>query len=242
MQKDVKVGLVVGLVFVTALIVFLARQTASDRSPGVKEDQGADLSKEWEDRRLELTTAFQKQPETEPLPGTPTEPTVEGGALLRPDELEAQPPVTPPARPRPVTPPASPPAAPAAPAAPQTPRTYVVKKGDTLSSIAREQYGDVAKRRLIQKANNLSDPNRIFVGQKLILPHAEKSAPVPAAAGGRTYRVKKGDTLWSVAERFLGDGKRWREIQRANADQVNRDGTNLREGMVLVIPAEKKQD
>jgi len=240
MQKDVKVGLVVGLVFVTALIVFLARQSASDRSPGVKEDQGADLSKEWEDRRLELTTAFKKQPEPEPLPGTPTEPTVEGGPLLRPDELDAQPPVTPPARPRPASPPVAAPASP--PVAPQAPRTYVVKKGDTLSSIAREQYGDVAKRRLIQKANNLSDPNRIFVGQKLLLPPAEKSTPAPAAAGGRTYRVKKGDTLWSVAERFLGDGKRWREIQRANADQVNREGTNLREGMVLVIPAEKKED
>lgn len=31
-----------------------------------------------------------------------------------------------------------------------------------------------------------------------------------------TYTVKKGDTLWSIAKKFLGDGNRYKEIQKAN--------------------------
>lgn len=31
------------------------------------------------------------------------------------------------------------------------------------------------------------------------------------------YTVKKGDTLWSIAKKFLGDGNRYKEIQKANA-------------------------
>ena len=31
-----------------------------------------------------------------------------------------------------------------------------------------------------------------------------------------TYKVQKGDTLWSIAKRFLGDGNRFKEIQKVN--------------------------
>lgn len=48
--------------------------------------------------------------------------------------------------------------------------TYVVKKGDTLMSIARAHYGSAARFRDIAAANGLSDPNKIKVGQTLILP------------------------------------------------------------------------
>lgn len=50
------------------------------------------------------------------------------------------------------------------------PKTYVVKKGDTLESISREQYGDVAHVNAICKTNGLDDGNLIFIGQKLLLP------------------------------------------------------------------------
>jgi nucleoid-associated protein YgaU len=49
---------------------------------------------------------------------------------------------------------------------------YVVKKGDTLSKIALEYYGDAKLYPQIFDANRdiLTDPNKIKVGQKLRIP------------------------------------------------------------------------
>lgn len=44
--------------------------------------------------------------------------------------------------------------------------TYTVKKGDTLSTIAKEHGVGVAN---LQSWNNIKDPNKITVGQKLKL-------------------------------------------------------------------------
>lgn len=51
-------------------------------------------------------------------------------------------------------------------------QTYVVKKGDTLSRIAEEFYGDAKLYPKIFEANRdvLSDPNKIKPGQKLRIP------------------------------------------------------------------------
>lgn len=46
-------------------------------------------------------------------------------------------------------------------------RTYTVQKGDTLLSIAR-RYGLTTKQ--LQAANNITNPDRIFPGQKLVIP------------------------------------------------------------------------
>ncbi|MFC8124645.1 N-acetylmuramoyl-L-alanine amidase [Streptomyces sp. NPDC057302] len=48
--------------------------------------------------------------------------------------------------------------------------TYTVRKGDTLSTIARAKLGDAARWREIAKLNNLPDPDELKVGQKLKLP------------------------------------------------------------------------
>ena len=65
-----------------------------------------------------------------------------------------------------------------APAAPPTatpaPRTYTVVKGDTLSHIAKQFYGDANKWKRIHEANKdlIKDPDRIFPGQVLKIPAA----------------------------------------------------------------------
>ena len=48
-----------------------------------------------------------------------------------------------------------------------------------------------------------------------------------------TYTVQRGDTLWSIAERTYGDGKRWRDIVTANAGL---DPTKLRVGQKIILP------
>lgn len=56
--------------------------------------------------------------------------------------------------------------------------TYTVQRGDTLSRIAQNLYGDPRQYPLIQKANNLPD-GRIWVGQVLIIPALEGVTPAP---------------------------------------------------------------
>ncbi len=55
--------------------------------------------------------------------------------------------------------------------------TYTVQSGDTLARIAQKVYGDARKYPEIQRANNLADAGRIFVGQVLLVP-ALTAAPV----------------------------------------------------------------
>jgi nucleoid-associated protein YgaU len=50
-----------------------------------------------------------------------------------------------------------------------------------------------------------------------------------------TYKVKRGDTLWGIAEKYYGDGSLWRNILEANLDKVQNPRT-MRVGITLVIP------
>jgi len=47
------------------------------------------------------------------------------------------------------------------------------------------------------------------------------------------YRVQSGDTLWSLADRFYGNGRRWNEIATANEIA---QGQGLQSGSVIKIP------
>jgi nucleoid-associated protein YgaU len=58
------------------------------------------------------------------------------------------------------------------PATSATTKTYVVKKGDSLSKIAKESYGDANEWRKIYEANRdaIKDPDLIYPGQTLKIP------------------------------------------------------------------------
>ena len=53
--------------------------------------------------------------------------------------------------------------------------THTVQSGDTLSAIAKEYYGDSGKYMRIFEANRdkLKDPDKIRVGQELVIPPAD---------------------------------------------------------------------
>jgi nucleoid-associated protein YgaU len=53
-------------------------------------------------------------------------------------------------------------------------RTYTVVKGDSLSRIAKREYGDANKWRTIYEANRdlIKDPDLIYPGQLLSVPEA----------------------------------------------------------------------
>lgn len=48
-------------------------------------------------------------------------------------------------------------------------QTYIVKVGDSLCSIAKKLTGDSSNYKAIANQNNISNPNKISVGQKLII-------------------------------------------------------------------------
>ncbi len=66
------------------------------------------------------------------------------------------------------------------------------------------------------------------------------SAPRPATvatstAGGRKHTVAKGDTLFSLAQKYYNNKSRWRDIYAANRD-VMKSQNDLKIGMELKIP------
>lgn len=57
-----------------------------------------------------------------------------------------------------------------------------------------------------------------------------------ASASGRTYRVKEGDTFYSIAKSSLGSSSRWKELFELNKQAVQGDPTRLRAGQTLTLP------
>ncbi|MBW6411526.1 LysM peptidoglycan-binding domain-containing protein [Clostridium sp. YB-6] len=86
--------------------------------------------------------------------------------------------------------------------------TYTVKSGDVLSKIATRFGVSVAQ---LQKWNNISNPNLIYVGQ--VLKIKGDSSKVT------TYTVKRGDVLSKIATRFgvsVAQLQKWNNISNPN--------------------------
>ena len=66
---------------------------------------------------------------------------------------------------------------------------------------------------------------------------AEPEQPAePEASAYQNYTVKAGDTLWSIAKKFMGSGFRWGELFQLNADLV-KNPRMIYVGQVLRVPA-----
>jgi len=70
------------------------------------------------------------------------------------------------------------------------------------------------------------------------------AAPAPAKPGEavvpqiQSVRVVKGDSLWRISQRVLGDGQRYIQIYQANSGQI-RNPNLIYPGQVLVTPQDK---
>lgn len=84
--------------------------------------------------------------------------------------------------------------------------TYVVRSGDTLSGIAAK-HG--TSWQTLARINGISNPNRIYAGQRLRLPGGAPSHHAPA----RFYVVRSGDTLSGIASRLHTS---WQHLAQIN--------------------------
>jgi 5'-nucleotidase len=55
-----------------------------------------------------------------------------------------------------------------------------------------------------------------------------------SASASKTYVVKKGDTLWAIAQKQYGDGKQYKKIVAANP---NIKGDRVMAGQKIVLPS-----
>lgn len=74
---------------------------------------------------------------------------------------------------------------------------YIVKRGDTLTSIAKNYNTTVSA---IVNANQIQNPNLIFVGQRLIIPR--NGIEITNDTNHMLYRVRRGDTLYAISRRY----------------------------------------
>jgi LysM repeat protein len=116
----------------------------------------------------------------------------------------------------------------ARPAAAAAASHHVVRRGETLASIARRYQ---VSARSLASANGMSDPNAIRAGQRLAIPGSPRvDAPGPARAAARTYTVRRGDTMSSIARRH---GVSVKDLMAAN--NLSRAG-HIRAGQKLRVP------
>jgi nucleoid-associated protein YgaU len=126
-------------------------------------------------------------------------------------------------------------------------RTYKVKAGDTLGSIAKRELGSTKRWTEIAAINNVQ-PERLKVGMQLKLPAGgaaaapdvlvrNEAAPASAPKSGKSYNVRPGDSLSKIASVQLGSANRHGEILAMNPGL---DPARLRPGQTLRMPADAR--
>ena len=111
-----------------------------------------------------------------------------------------------------------------------------VRSGETLSTIARRHRTSVRK---IMRANNLRRSNYIVAGKLLKIPKSgwvssTPGKPNPSTGKALHHKVRKGDSLWIIAQRYRTTTKRIKDLNRLKSNELSI-------GQVLLISPGKKQ-
>ncbi len=149
------------------------------------------------------------------------------------------------------------------PPASSWPKRHKIASGETLSDIALRYYDRSRAFDLILRANpQIKNPRELRIGDIITIPVPTGTAATtpsgrsttprtarrsearpdpqhqsrPTPSSGRTYRVRDGDTFYSIAAAQCGSSGRWQEVYGLNRDLVKDDPKKLRPGMVVRLP------
>ena len=123
---------------------------------------------------------------------------------------------------------------------------HKVKKGDTPWGLAVKYYGNGAKYVDILSYNNMKPTASLYVWQTLKIPVKQQPPTTPPIEQPKpvepvtplpetfiVHKVKKGDTPWGLAERYLDDGRKYKTILKFNNLS---ETANIFVGQELKIP------
>lgn len=98
---------------------------------------------------------------------------------------------------------------------------YTVKSGDTLWGIAQMYRTSVSA---IVSENGIANPNLIYPGEVLRITLADNA---PSSEADNTYRVRRGDTLWGIAQRYHTSAARLAAINHISDPNLIYPGETL---------------
>jgi lipoprotein-anchoring transpeptidase ErfK/SrfK len=106
---------------------------------------------------------------------------------------------------------------------------YKIMPGDTLFSIARKHYESTESITKLQLDNNIKNPSVDFKAGNTINISNPKVIEL--------YKVKPGDTIYSITQRYFNRGWYTDYVQTVNG--INNPNTDIKTGMKLSIPLTK---
>jgi nucleoid-associated protein YgaU len=118
------------------------------------------------------------------------------------------------------------------------------------------QHHEVAQHHLVPQHHQIAQHHQVAHHEnipkhaaKAVAKSADSHAPTDATKGigqdqrqiaqsgdAASYTVHRGDSLWSVAQRQLGDGSRWSELYKLNADLLGKNPDMIFSGTHLRLP------
>lgn len=101
---------------------------------------------------------------------------------------------------------------------------------DLTVKISLKQYRGYGSNKITVKT---TDATSALIASVVINRLAGSNSPEPKST--KKYKVKQGDTLYTIAKRFYNDGSKYKKIQNANSSIT--DPNNLTVGQSLTIPA-----
>jgi nucleoid-associated protein YgaU len=108
--------------------------------------------------------------------------------------------------------------------------SVTVHRGDSLWKLAQQNLGRGSRWRELLAANpGIEDPHKIEAGAQIYVPTRYSVSRTVLRIS-----VRKGDTLWKIAQTTLGRGAFWPCIARANP--LLRDANQIDVGQELIVP------